>query len=244
MTKSKRATVAFILIFAVSVGLFCTVLDFSRFWGAYALYDTFPVHWIKRVNVLLAALLVWAAGRDSYNIKDITRMKRIFLVICLGEAAFLLGRPDIAIGIFAVCQLLLILRNGNGLRYGLKNAAPGQKTKLSLLGLSLLFILYSLVSILKAFAGSCSLQAIAMAYGLLLSISLWIAAANYTLGLFPAENSILIVTGMVCFYLCDIMVGLDGILKPGLPWLIASSMIWVFYTPAVILLALSCYRYD
>jgi hypothetical protein len=79
-------------------------------------------------------------------------------------------------------------------------------------------------------------------YGLILSISLWAGIANFVLSLFPDKNSKVIAIAMVFFYLGDILVGLDGLLSSGPIWLIATSLIWVFYTPAITLLAISSYK--
>jgi hypothetical protein len=72
----------------------------------------------------------------------------------------------------------------------------------------------------------------------------WVAAVNDMLALFPKPNSKMIAIGMILFYFCDICVGLDFILPKGTIWLLANSLIWVFFTPAITLLALSCYKYD
>ncbi len=80
-------------------------------------------------------------------------------------------------------------------------------------------------------------------YGFLLSISLWAGLASCILKLLPLKNSKMAAAGMIFFYCCDVLVGLDTALEIGLPWLIANSFIWVFYIPALVLLSLSCYKY-
>jgi hypothetical protein len=88
-----------------------------------------------------------------------------------------------------------------------------------------------------------NLVIIAGLYGIILSISLWAGLTSYILGLFPYKNSSMIAIGMLCFYFCDISVGLDGLLGSGTAWVFATSLTWIFYTPAITLLALSCYNY-
>ena len=87
------------------------------------------------------------------------------------------------------------------------------------------------------------LLVIMVLYGMMISISLWTAIANYLLKLFPKTNSIMISLGMIFFVLCDINVGLSLILPASLTRTISLNLIWVFYTPALTLLALSRYRY-
>ncbi|HWQ30896.1 MAG TPA: hypothetical protein VN549_07890, partial [Negativicutes bacterium] len=77
----------------------------------------------------------------------------------------------------------------------------------------------------------------------ILSTSLLAALASNILKLLPQRNAEMAAAGVICFFCCDILVGLDAVLWEGIPWLLANSFIWVFYIPALVLLALSAYRY-
>jgi len=99
------------------------------------------------------------------------------------------------------------------------------------------FMFASLIKLCSAFIA-------AYLYGIVLSISLWAGLAANTLELLPKRNSVMVAVGMICFYCCDVLVGLDAVMEAGLPWLWANSLIWIFYIPALVLLALSCYRYN
>jgi hypothetical protein len=89
-----------------------------------------------------------------------------------------------------------------------------------------------------------SIALIAVFYLIILSASLWSGLASNILGLLPLRNSKMVAIGMISFFCCDVFVGLDAVMEAGLPWLLANSIIWVFYIPALVLLALSCYRYN
>lgn len=243
MSKNKRFLVSTILLAIACISIFTIVLDFSRFWGHYALYNLFPSYIINRINVMLAAALVWLSGKESLSSKDNRLIKYIFFLICIGEYFFLIAKPILAIIAFLLCQSLLIKRHSNGLTAKLAMSAPRQKLELIIFAIILTSIIAAAIVLLYPFDNHHSLSIIAVLYWIMLSLSLWIALANFLLSLFPKINSRMIAIGMLCFYCCDILVGLDTILDDGVMWLLANSLIWVFYTPAIALLALSCYKY-
>lgn len=244
MLINKRLLIQAILLGIICISMFTIVLDFSRLFSSSNFYSAYPSDLIKRIIVIFAALLVWLAGKNSLNKQDNTHMKYVFIVICGGEVFFLLSKPVLAIGFFTVCQCLLISRHCRGLMYKLTKASPAQKLKLALLLLTLILLFFSGIIAFYPMANINNLMVVGMLYGFVLSISLWAGLATYILGLFPSKNSKMIAVGMLCFYFCDISVGLDGLLWPSTAWLLATSLTWVFYTPAITLLALSCYRYQ
>ncbi|MGB7606324.1 MAG: hypothetical protein WBL93_12710 [Lutisporaceae bacterium] len=243
MSENKRFLVITILLAIVSISIFTIVLDFLRFLGHYDLYNLYPSYLLNRINVILATALVWLSGKESLSQKDNRLMKCIFLIICVGEYFFLIAKPSFAITAFLLCQCLLIIRHSNGLSAKLAKTAPRQKLVLTLLAFILASIILTTVILLYPFDNHRSLSIIAVTYWAILSMSLWIVLANSLMPLFPKINSRMIAIGMLCFYCCDILVGLDTILDDGIMSLLANSLIWVFYTPAITLLALSCYKY-
>ena len=243
MSKTKKTLMAVLLIVITAVYILTTVLDFSRVIGAWTRYTSLPVEYIKRINVLMAAGIILLAGKNSLSLQDQALMVHVFLVILMGEAFFLAGQPEAAIVCFALCQILLTKRHGKGIFAALKKA--GKLQIYCLLGIGLLLAL-SLVMFIDCFHEydiNSSLFLVGCCYGLILCISLWTGLANDILALYPSPNSRMIAAGMLCFFCCDILVGLDGLLGSGLLWQVARSLIWVFYTPAITLLALSCCRY-
>jgi len=242
MSAKKIFLIKSIILSIICISIFTITLDFSRLFGPYNLVNAYHSDFIKRINVILSTLLVWLAGKDSLNKHDITGMKLVFIAICFGDVFFLLAKPTLAIGFFLVCQCLLISRHCRGLRCKLKKASWTQKRKLALLLLTLILLLFSVIIIIYSMAIINTLMLMGVLYGLVLSISLWAGLANFILGLSPSKNSKIIAVGMLCLYFCDILVGLDGLLWSGPAWLIATSLTWVFYTPAITLLALSSYK--
>jgi hypothetical protein len=242
MSAKKIFLIKSIILSITCISIFTIIADFSRLFGHYNLCNSYHSDFIKRINVILATLLVWLAGKDSLNKHDVTSMKFVFIAICFGDMFFLLSKPAIAIGFFMVCQCLLILRHCRGLKNKLTKASWVQNLQLALLFMTLILLLFSVVIIVYSNANITTLIWIGVLYGLILSISLWAGLANFILGLTPSKNSKIIAIGMLCLYFCDISVGLDGLLWFGHAWLIANSLTWVFYTPAITLLALSSYR--
>lgn len=244
MARTKKVCATAILSAIIILFAFTTIVDLSRFFGAYEFYDSYPNDLIKRIGVLLAAALVWMAGKDSLSQKDNRHMKLVFIVICVGEVFFLLARPDLAIAAFAVCQSLLILRHSKGLKSKLSGASIGQKVLLAIRAFILASVIIVTFIILDPIGEYGILAVLAAIYWSILSTSLWTAQANADLGLLPSTNSRMAALGMTLFYFCDICVGTDRILYGGTEWLLANSFIWIFYTPAITLLALSCYKYS
>jgi len=242
LSINKKLLVFFILLMIAATYIFNTFLDLSRLFSC-TLYDSFPNEILKRINVLLAAILIWATGEDCLGARDKLLMKLVFFVISIGELFFLLGRPDLAIPLFAVCQCLLIARHGKNLGSKLHKAPLNKKTQLGFWALILFIAYLSTVAALSSYIAYNTLVILGGLYGIILSISLWTGLACSILELFPLPNSKLIAMGMLCFYACDILVGLDGLLGYSTAWIVASSLIWFFYTPAITLLALSSYKY-
>lgn len=242
MVKKKLfITVIVSVIFALVIWF--AVLDFSRFASLDYTYDIFPSGLLKRICVVLAAMVAWVVGRDDLGFGDSLLMKSAFAFACLGEAALALGEQVGGVWMFAVCQSLLIMRNTTGLFEKLAHANYLQKVRLFLAGafVYLLFLIFLLLS--HSFIGLTITTLTAYFYGIILSTSLLAALACNILQLLPRKNAEMAAAGVICFFCCDILVGLDAVLWKGIPWLLANSFIWVFYIPALVLLALSTYRY-
>lgn len=244
MTIYKKIMVFSIIGLIIFIYIITSFADFSRLLSPYAYYSTFPKEIIKRLIVLLSAALVWLGGKDCLNSQDNQRMKAVFIFISLGEVCFLISKPIIAIFFFAICQCLLITRHCRGMFGKLTTADQRQKRKLALAALGLASLLFIGAAMLYPIINLSSLVLMGIGYGIILCISLWVGLANFVLGLFPLPNSRMIALGMLCFFCCDILVGMDGLLGYSTAWILTSSFIWVFYAPAITLLALSSYSYS
>lgn len=244
MTKGKKLYVSIILFIIIVFYIWFIILDFTRFFTQNYNYDIYPSALLKRINVILAAFIAWAAGRDGLSLKDNRRMNAAFAFIILGEAAFIIGERVFGVGMFAVCQTLLILRNSTGMCYGFNHANQKQKKGLIISGLILMLFIIVLTSMFASLTKISIELIVVYLYGIILSLSLWAGLASNILVLLPKRNSKMVADGMICFYCCDVLVGLDAVMEIGIPWLFVNSFIWIFYIPALVLLALSCYKYN
>lgn len=199
----------------------------------------------KLLVSLLCAAIVWTTGNDGITDSDTGKMKLIFTAIFAADILFSLKYKIPGIALFGIAQILLAFRNGTGMRRLISSAGFFEKKKFLLLPGILIAVTIPVIlsrifyPLLK---GSMMFYMISE-YAVLLGISLWIALANPGIGFFPKINSILIIIGMIFFFLCDINVGLSIALKQGIYRLYVNSTVWIFYTPALILLALSGYNY-
>lgn len=243
VSAGKRIYIATVMLFIIALSIWFIILDFSRFFSLNYNYDIYPSGILKRINVALAVSIAWSVGKSGLSLKDSKMMKAALLFAILGEAAFAKEERAIGISLFAICQIFLTIRNSTGLRVKLAYANHVQKKKLLLSSLVIFLILIVFSDLLRFLTNVNSSAIVVLLYGIVLNASLWAGLSSNMLGLLPTINSKLTAFGMICFYCCDILVGLDAVLEPGLPWLLANSFIWVFYIPALVLLALSCYKY-
>ncbi len=84
-------------------------------------------------------------------------------------------------------------------------------------------------------------------YGAFLICSLVVACKVPKMGYFPEKNARNIKRGMILFFCCDACVGISLATGPDhsvqeIVATVANNFVWYFYTPALILLALSGYK--
>lgn len=243
MIAKKKLFITGLITVICALVVWFVILDFSRFASLDYTYDIFPSGVLKRICVVLASLIAWLVGRDGLDYGDSLLMKSAFAFACLGEAALALGERVGGVWMFAICQSLLIMRNTSGLFDKLAIARYTQKLRLFLASafVYLVFLVFLLLS--HSFIGLTITSLTSYFYGIILSTSLLAALACNILKLLPKRNAEMAAAGVICFFCCDILVGLDAVMWEGIPWLLANSFIWLFYIPALVLLALSAYRY-
>lgn len=243
MMVKKRAFIT-ILVFVISaLAAWFVILDLSRFTGLDYTYDIFPSGLLKRICVVLASLIVWSVGSDGIDYRDSLLMKAAFVFACLGETALFLGERAGGVWMFAICQSLLIMRHTRGLFDKLARAGHMQRIMLFFASSFVYLMFFVFILFSRSFIELTIISLTAYFYGVVLSTSLLSALACSILKLLPEKNAEMAAAGLICFFCCDILVGLDAVLWEGIPWLMANSFIWVFYIPALVLLALSAYRY-
>ncbi|GFZ34521.1 hypothetical protein CSC2_50470 [Clostridium zeae] len=145
--------------------------------------------------------------------------------------------PELGIFIFIFVQITYILRHSRAI-----NLTAIHIKTLLLLSTAVLFLGF----FLKPKNIDTKLYYLALLYGTLLINSLICAFLTLRSNLYYKHSSLMIVFGMFLFFMCDINVGLYPLVTES--YNIASLsmtiyfLIWFFYLPSQILLALSGYR--
>ena len=201
----------------------------------------------KFLIIILSTIIVFLIGKDGLNKKDTKTLKIIYIFIILSDISLALGDTAfIGIIMFGVVQISLITRNGVGIFEKLNslNYRPLRSVQFinTILG-TILLVLIAL-DFVYSVGVSNKLLYLMIFYGSLLCLSLWTAVMNHIIGIFPRINSLLVSIGMTFFLFCDLSVGFSLILERGNYWIIADSLNWIFYTPAILLIALSGYDYN
>ncbi len=249
MDKSKFKFVWIIIFLIIFISGSFITLDWARLFivKEELKYHRFPYTYIaKFLIVILSTTLVFIIGKNGLSYSDTKNLKFIYIFIILADISLVIFKePYIGIILFSIVQLRLISRNGLAI---LKNFTIDKSKVLSnniFINIVLATVLFMLIimKIANNLMKESTLFYILQFYVILLSTSLLISIANLLLKIFPRPNSILVTIGMFFFVLCDLNVGLTMALQLGNFSLIADSLIWMFYTPALTLIALSGYNY-
>ncbi len=205
----------------------------------------------KTLTSFLIFLLALSVSDDGINEVDPRKLRRAFIAIFAGDLMFLMDEIHpafdyVAILFFLGGQVLLVLRNGQGLRaYFRRKSSTGQYAGDILLGLAIVLgtgLLFGF-TLFEHLQGTPLLYIIAV-YALFLDLSLWTGWMSLRAGYFPRTNALLIAIGATCFFVGDYLVGFNLSLEPSPQRATTLFLTWVFYAPAITLLALSGYRWS
>jgi len=199
---------------------------------------------LRFLYVLMCALLPYA-----YTKKALSRGDHALLTLCLAGTAtadgliLLLGQNTAGVWVFCAVQIGYIARYGLAVARNVKNSKA--RRRLTATGLTALLLLCAWAVWLYKGTNWPAQTRAACVYAPCLAGSVGFAAAAFIQKAYPFPNKLLILAGMVCFLLCDIHVGLYN-LGIGYGWVNLGNIvtvIWLFYAPSQLLLALSALRY-
>jgi hypothetical protein len=243
-----------VILFAVTA-LFASFLtfDWTQYWlGTVRLADPELMYTriTKTLTSLLVFILVFTIGGDGADPEDTKRLKRCYAAIFSGDLLFLMDELsphfDIAaIAMFLAGHLLVIARNGRGFpayirgRKGLKGLLPDILSALCIVTVTVSLFIATLYDHLKG----TPLLYILSGYSVVLVTSLWTGWASVRIGRLPRVNTVLIACGASCFFVGDYLVGFNLSLGATMGRATTLFLTWVFYTPAILLIALSGYRW-
>lgn len=150
------------------------------------------------------------------------------------------GLEPLRILLFAIVQGLLTHRSLSGWR----TARLGQHAGGILAVTAIVTILLgTTVFGVYCVQGFTPLLVVICLYVSLLAVSVTAAWTSRLIGHVPRANANLMTAGMVCFLLCDMTVAGNLVLPTtSTAYVITSSLTWVLYTPALVLLAASAWH--
>jgi hypothetical protein len=252
-TPGKQKRVCLILGLILLLTASFLTFDWTQYWfGIVRTADPERLYSriAKTLTSLLVAMLALSVGDDGIDDKDPIRLRRVFAAILAGDLLFLLDEihPAFdypAILAFLVAHVLIIVRNGHGLRAYWRQAASLRERAVDVaLGAGIVLVTGSLFifTLLEHLAGS-PLLYVLLVYAVFLVASLWTGWMSLRIGYFPRANAVLIAAGATSFFIGDYLVGFNLSLQPSPARTTTVFLTWVFYAPAIILLALSGYRW-
>lgn len=246
MNRKKKRFVTLILVLIIITSFAFIALDWLPLINpGMALHANIYSDKLKALVILMTTILVFITGKDCLNKKDSIMMKAIYVLIIIADSALvLLDSPVTGVLFFCFAQLGLIFRNSVNMKEKLMSGSNDPlKSRLYIITIQIvIFYIFIFITLLNTPMNQKLLSVMMAVYSFIVLTSFWTAYANYLLRLFPKINSVLVSLGMFFFLLCDINVGLSWILPVGLSRSISSGLIWVFYTPALTLIALSGYN--
>lgn len=245
MNPSKK-TLLFIILGLILV-LFggYTALDWFQFIKGIANFTQPEIPYVRATKVavsLLSAIIVFLIGRDGFDRKDTLRIVITYAVIFIGDILLLFDVTLAGIGIFALSHFCFIARNGAGIKGYFARRSPKNRLWDFVTGIIAAGIIIAAMAGLfyPLLKGNAFFYAL-LGYGLVLCVSLWIAWASVRVKFMPAANAWMAAIGITCFMLSDLLVGIHFATEPGAMQTAAIYVTWLFYTPALVLPALSGY---
>lgn len=198
-------------------------LDFSNS----KLYEATSL--LKFSSITLVLLLSFLASKNAYNEKDIRLLKYALSLTLIADFFLLFVKKYYLVGviIFSIVQTI------HSVRYRQSNSRLFEKN------MFLAFLGFTIAAfILKIFADIEYLMTFSVFYAITLTLSVFNAINACIKKSYPMPNRHMIAFGMILFLLCDVNVGLFNLT------VVSSNLIWVFYLPSQVLLALSGFKYN
>lgn len=186
---------------------------------------------IKYIGILLCLFLAFLIGNDGYNKKDTTLLQFALILTALADLCLvILNRTIPGVFFFCLVQITYIIRCSGG-KLHFKNIYT----------MVILVILSVFTS--KAFIHNIDsrLLFIASIYAVLLPYSVYTAYNTLKRNIYPKDNCYLVSIAMTLFLLCDINIGMSHTFLNYNE--ISTLLIWTFYLPSQVLLALIGYNF-
>jgi hypothetical protein len=241
--NSKRAAVVIILGVIIFLAGGYLTLDWYQFFTGLADPAHAEVPYVRATKVtvsFLSVVLVWLIGSHGWDRRDTQRLVRAFTVILIGDLFLVFDINTVGIAVFALSHVFFIMRHGAGLFAKAKQNGTSNKGYYIGAAVVIVAVICAAMGLLfwPILKGN-ALFFMLFGYALFLGISVWTAWATIRIGYFPKANAYLAGIGMTFFFLSDFTVGINFSMEPCQARLISNYLTWIFYTPGLVLPALS-----
>jgi hypothetical protein len=215
-------------------------------WAAYFYHFDSPYSVrAQYARTILCAILVWMMGSSAVDEKDARYLNAAFALTLVADYCIILHDWMIpGTVIFLVVHSLLIARHARGFY---ASWAPEERARTRRLLAVTAFVVYAgalgLIISVRSILERTHMFALDAAYLLFLATSLWMAWGTLIRRFYEQRNAWYVVIGMTCFFFCDVSVGLGAALAGTQPGKVLNNIVGFFYSPALVLLAFSGYRW-
>lgn len=200
---------------------------------------------LKYVGILLCLLLTVLIGSKGHDKKDTRLLKLAFFLTAVADLFMvILDFNTLGILVFCLVQITYIKRHRRTIR---------KKDKLTWLTLAIILVIIISRILTDSFnkgTNNISLSEVTLTlgsiYAIILSYSVYTGWKTVKGNFYPVYSKYLISIGITLFLLCDINVALSSIAQNLFIGSIEISavsrfLVWIFYLPSQVLLALSGY---
>lgn len=190
---------------------------------------------IKMFSIFLCLLITLCIGNDEINLRDKNLLQLGMLLTFIADLCLIMyNKYFLGVLIFSTVQMVYYFR------FNKKNNISHSKKLVTLL--ILLVIFYYGLYILNIIIDPTIILGIY--YSVLIGTNLVNVIRLNKKDIYPRTNFLLIYVGFLLFILCDINVGISYVFSNYSRMVnITQNLIWVFYLPSQVLLALSGFRY-
>lgn len=233
MLKNLNKSTKIILVCIIFLYLFFLVIDLN-------LQNTGNEYSIaaKYLGILLCFTITIMIGTKGHDTIDTRLLQSAFLfTVCADYCLLISNKFIVGVSIFCIVQIIYIFRFT-------RHLISRSKIFISIL---IIYILLCLIvfTFHKAYNFDLKLSLLCLLYGCLITTSLITAIRTFKAKFFPLYASVMISTGMVLFFMCDVNVLLFNILEQSGSYFagVCGFLIWLFYLPGQVMLALSGYKH-
>ncbi|MFA5065610.1 MAG: lysoplasmalogenase family protein [Dehalococcoidia bacterium] len=248
MSATKRAIVITLLFVILFLFGGYTTLDWYQFLTGTADFARPEIPYVRATKVavsFISAILVFIIGRDGFNRGDTKRLVLAYAAIAVGDIFLVFDINMIGMAVFAIAHVFFIMRNGWGLKGYLTQKSTANRTWDIITALFILALAGGMMfGYFLPTMGPGLMFYLLLVYSIFLGVSLWAAWAAVRIGFMPKANAWLVAIGLSCFFVSDLLVGVHFATQPGQFQTCAIYITWLFYTPGLVLPALSGYRMD